>query len=229
MHKQKIQVIELFAGSRSIGKAAEALGMDVWSTDLKPFDGIDRAQDLLSIPINEIPKNDNSTILWASPPCTGFTIAAVSSNWQRTRQGLQPRRETARLGVALVERTLEIIEVLKPDVWFIENPRGMLRKMPFMRGLPRTTVTYCQYGDRRMKPTDIWTNCWTWQPRPMCKNGDPCHDPAPRGSHEGGTQGLAGNYERSMIPHELCVEALSAARHYIMLPPEKKTCLSSLL
>lgn len=224
-----MQVIELFAGSRSIGKAAETLGMDVWSTDLNPFTGIDRAQDLLSIPITEIPKNDNSTILWASPPCTGFTIAAVSKNWKRTPHGLEPRRETARLGVALVERTLEIIDVLQPDVWFIENPRGMLRKMPFMQGLPRCTVTYCQYGDRRMKPTDIWTNCWTWQPRKMCKNGDSCHDAAPRGSHDGGTQGLKGNYERSMIPEQLCLHALTAARDHILLPPEKKTCLSSLL
>lgn len=30
--------------------------------------------------------------------------------------------------------------------------------MEWMRSLPRYTVTYCQYGDNRMKPTDIWTN-----------------------------------------------------------------------
>ena len=42
--------------------------------------------------------------------------------------------------------------------WIIENPRGKLRKLEIVKDLPRTTVTYCQYGDIRMKPTDLWTN-----------------------------------------------------------------------
>jgi hypothetical protein len=80
--------------------------------------------------------------------------------------------------------------------------------MDFMTYYPiRHTVTYCQYGDDRMKPTDIWTNNTKWSPRPMCKNGDSCHTAAPRGSKTG-TQGRKGNYERSMIPPVLCAEAL---------------------
>lgn len=85
----------------------------------------------------------------------------------------------------------------------------MLRKMPIMADLPRQGVTYCQYGDTRMKPTDIWTNSTKWIPRPMCKNGDPCHVAAPRGSKTG-TQGLKGAYERSKIPEELCFEILKS-------------------
>mgnify|MGYP003328916231 FL=1 len=48
-----------------------------------------------------------------------------------------------------------------------------------------------------------------WIPRPMCKNGNPnCdHVAAPRGSQTG-TQGLKGNYERSIVPSELCREIL---------------------
>ena len=37
----------------------------------------------------------------------------------------------------------------------------------------------------------------------MCKNGDPCHVSAPRGSKTG-TQGLKGSIERSKIPQKLC-------------------------
>jgi hypothetical protein len=37
----------------------------------------------------------------------------------------------------------------------------------------------------------------------MCKNGDKCHESAPRGSKTG-TQGLKGSVERSVIPKELC-------------------------
>lgn len=42
---------------------------------------------------------------------------------------------------------------------------------------------------------------------PMCRNGDNCHESAPRGSRTG-TQGLKGNYERSRVPSELCLELL---------------------
>ena len=45
------------------------------------------------------------------------------------------------------------------------------KQMEWMRGLPRYTVTYCQYGDNRMKPTDIWTNHPEPKFLPMCHNG----------------------------------------------------------
>jgi hypothetical protein len=98
---------------------------------------------------------------------------------------------------------LKLIRELNPRYFFIENPRGGMRKMNFMQNIPRYTVTYCQYGDTRMKPTDIWTNHQNPQFKPMCKNGDTCHVSAPRGSQTG-TQGLKGSKERSIIPKELC-------------------------
>jgi hypothetical protein len=104
---------------------------------------------------------------------------------------------------------LEIIEHYKPKYFFIENPRGLLRKMDFMQKLPRRTISYCQYGDSRMKPTDIWTNNWLWISRPICKNGEACHEAAPRGSRTG-TQGLSNAYERSKIPNLLCYEILKS-------------------
>ena len=75
--------------------------------------------------------------------------------------------------------------------------------MDFMNGLPRYTITYCQYGDTRMKPTDIWTNHPNPQFKHPCHNGDPCHVSAPRGAKTG-TQGLKGSVERSRIPIEFC-------------------------
>lgn len=98
---------------------------------------------------------------------------------------------------------LNLIKELNPKYWFIENPRGGMRKMNFMKDLPRYTVTYCQYGDTRMKPTDIWTNHPNPKFKPMCKNGSPCHVAAPRGSRTG-TQGLKNSLIRSIIPNELC-------------------------
>lgn len=145
-------------------------------------------------------------VIWASPPCTSYSIAAISHHRKKNVEtgSLDPVSDFAKLSDELVKHTLELIKELKPKYWFIENPRGGMRKMDFMQGLPRYTVTYCQYGDTRMKPTDIWTNHPNPQFKPMCHNGDPCHEKAPRGSKTG-TQGLKGAVQRSVIPEELCL------------------------
>ena len=81
--------------------------------------------------------------------------------------------------------------------------------MTWMQGLPRYTVTYCKYEldkpleQRRMKPTDIWTNHPNPKFEPICKNGDSCHVSAPRGSATG-TQVIKGAKDRSVIPNMLC-------------------------
>lgn len=146
-------------------------------------------------------------ILWASPPCTAFSVASIGTHWGGGYRTYLPQTENAKLGISLVKKTLEIIEETKPKWWFIENPRGVLRKMPFMQNLIRHTVSYCQYGDIRMKPTDIWTNATWWNPKPICHNGDKCHESAPRGSKTG-TQGIDGAKNRGVIPPALFEEIL---------------------
>ena len=42
-----MKVLELFAGSRSFGKAAESLGFDVFSSDINNFPKIDYVVDIL--------------------------------------------------------------------------------------------------------------------------------------------------------------------------------------
>ncbi len=202
-----MKVLELFAGSRSIGKVADRLAFDVYSSDIEQFGGIDYVTDILDFDVTKIPFKPD--IIWASCPCTAFSVAAIGKNWTKVGDDYIPKNPRAEFGLKLVQKTLEIIEHFKPTYFFIENPRGMLRKMPIMSDLPRQGVTYCQYGDTRMKPTDIWTNSTKWIPRPMCKNGDPCHVAAPRGSKTG-TQGLKGAYERSKIPEDLCFEILKS-------------------
>ena len=207
-----VKVLELFAGSRSIGKAAESLGYKVYSSDLNEFEGIDYPTDILDFDTTKVPFKPD--IIWASPPCTTYSIAAISHH----RPHNKPLSDFAIKSDNMVKKTISIIKELNPKYWYIENPRGMLRKQSFMQKLTRTTVWYCTYGDKRAKPTDIWTNNLRsvfnpngWQPRPECFNGNKnCHhESAPRGSRTG-TQGLKGNYERSKIPNELCLEILKA-------------------
>lgn len=122
--------------------------------------------------------------------------------------------EYAKFCDAVDQHVLELIRELQPAVYFIENPRGGMRKMTWMKGLPRYTVTYCQYGDHRMKPTDIWTNHPAPQFKPMCKNGDPCHDASPRGSKSGGTQSIKKGADRSRIPVQLCEHIVDICEKY---------------
>ena len=205
-----MKVLELFAGSRSIGKVADSLGYEVFSSDLNNFENIDYIIDILDFDINKVPFKPN--LIWASPPCTSYSIAAISHH----RPHDKPLSDFAVKSDLIVKRTLEIIKELNPEFWYIENPRGMLRKQSFMKGIPRTTIWYCTYGDTRAKPTDIWTNNLRsifnpdgWNPKPECHNGNKnCHhEAAPRGSKTG-TQGVKGNYNRSIIPKLLCEEIL---------------------
>ena len=207
-----MKVLELFAGSRSIGKAAESLGYDVFSSDVNDFDKIDYVVDILNFDIKKVPFQPD--IIWASPPCTTYSIAAISHHRPKNK----PLSNFAIKSDLIVKKTLQIIKELNPNKWYIENPRGLLRKQNFMIGLPKTTVWYCTYGDNRAKPTDIWSNNIRsllningWQPRPECFNGNKnCHhESAPRGSKTG-TQGVKGNYNRSKIPNQLCLEILKS-------------------
>ena len=201
-----MNVLELFAGSRSFSNIAESLGHNTFTSDINAFDKIDYVTNILDFDVNKVPFKPD--IIWASCPCTFFSVASIGKHWHKDHT---PKTEQAKLGVKIVQKTLDIIDHFKPKYFYIENPRGKLRKLDVISSVPyRKTVTYCSYKDNRMKPTDIFTNDFNWIPRNMCHNGnrDCHHEPAPRGSRTG-TQGLKGNYERSKIPNELCLEILS--------------------
>lgn len=201
-------VLELFAGTRSISKAFEKRGHKTYSIEWnKDFENISLYEDINNITAKDIIKlcGGIPDVIWASPDCTTFSIAAISHHRIKNSEtgNLDAVSDYAKFCDKTDKHVLDLIQELKPKYYFIENPRGGMRKMDFMKGLYRYTVTYCQYGDKRMKPTDIWTNHPNPKFKPMCKNGDSCHEAAPRGSHTG-TQGLKGSKERSVIPEALC-------------------------
>jgi hypothetical protein len=202
-----MKILELFAGTRSIGKAFEANGHEVFSIEWdKSFSDIDLYADIMTVTAEDIlQKFGRPDVIWASPDCATFSIAAISHHRRKNPEtgNLDPVSDYAKFCDALDQHVLRLIMALSPKYWFIENPRGGMRKMTWMQMLPRYTVTYCQYGDTRMKPTDIWTNHPNPRFKPMCKNGDKCHVSAPRGAKTG-TQGLNGSKERSRIPAALC-------------------------
>ena len=199
-----MRVLELFSGTESFSKEARAIGHETFTVDNNSEHGADLTIDIMDFNISMLPFKPD--IIWASPPCTYFSVASIGKHWFPDHK---PKSKEALIGMAILDKTIEIIKQLQPKYYYIENPRGKMRKMEIWNSIAhvRKTVTYCQYGDTRMKPTDIWTNNMFWIPKPICKNGDPCHVSAPRGSRTG-TQGLKGNKERSIIPAELCKEIL---------------------
>ena len=204
-----MRMLELFSGSGNMAAAFRAEGYVTLTVDLDCE--ADLQKDVRELTAQEIIERlgGRPDVIWASPPCTAFSVAAISRNWKDGK----PTSEKAYLGMELLSHTLRLIMQLQPAKWYIENPRGMMRTLPIMEFLPRRTLTFCQYGDRAQKPTDIWTNVHLFHPR-KCRPGAPCHDAQPRGYRakldtgaiKKGTQGKSNAYERGKLPEQLCRE-----------------------
>lgn len=150
--------------------------------------------------------------VWSSPPCVTFSVASMGHHWGGGKRKYVPKTQAAEDNVKIVAHVRDLILGLKPSLGFIiENPRGLLRKLDILPFELRT-ITYCRYGDTRMKPTDLWGTIPGWYPQLPCKNGSPCHEAAPRGSRTG-TQSLKTAALRAAIPSELGHEIRQALTH----------------
>ena len=197
---QPLTAIDLFTGTQSVADAVRRRGWDVLTLDNDPACGADITGDIGVVRLSDVPRAFwKPDLIWASPPCTTFSVASMGKHWP---EGMPGGR--AQEGIRVLGATLTLINQLRPRHFVIENPRGMMRKLPIMASMTMATVTYCQYGDDRMKPTDLWHDLDAWKPRPMCRNGDPCHVRAPRGAKTG-TQGLS-TRDRGRVPAELIAE-----------------------
>jgi len=200
-----MKTVELFSGTQSFSKVARERGHETFCVDNDPWLRNDLTIDLTRWLSNKelIKKLREADIIWMSPPCTTFSMASGNTHWNKDRT---PKTEDGKLGKRLLDICWEIAKFCLEEnkIFFIENPRARARW--FLPKEYRKTVWYCQYGDKRAKPTDIWTNLQGWEGK-QCKNGNPDHIQAPRGSKTG-TQGLKGSMERGMIPEKLCLELI---------------------
>lgn len=196
-----MRLLELFSGTGSVGKIYEHHGYEVISLDIDNRANINI--DILNWDYTVYPSG-YFKVIWASPPCTRYSIMnnIKANNFKNVNQDLTESNK-------LVERTLEIIDYFKPEIWFIENPQtGKLKDQSFMLGLPYYDLDYCQYGWHLRKRTRLWTNLQGFKPR-MCHRA--C-DKIINGKH-----GLWGQFNitgmnrtdlRHMIPPQLVEELL---------------------
>jgi len=204
-------VYDFFSGTGSSTKAFKDAGHTIVNVEMDDyFEAHER--DILQLTASGlIAKYGQPDFIWASPPCQKFSVASLWKYWEGTKGMSVPKHPAVYEAIALVQHTVNLMNELQPTYgWIMENPRGMLRHQDVVKDSPRWTISYCQYGDTRMKPTDLWGTIQGWIPRPMCKPRAECHESSPAGTNAGGTGKLRNARLRSMIPYELGKEILEA-------------------
>ena len=148
-----MKLLELFSGTKFVGKVAEQLGYEVVSLDLK---NADINCDILEWDYTIYPTG-YFDVIWASPPCNTF------SNMRKCRIGKHGytnetlQKDIDNIGLPILRRTEEIIYYFQPKYYFIENPQT--GRMKEYIDKPYYDVDYCKYADwGYRKRTRIWTN-----------------------------------------------------------------------
>lgn len=123
-----MKVLELFAGTRSIGKAFEARGHEVFSVEWnKDFENIDLYEDISKVTAQDIlEKFGRPDVIWASPDCTSYSVSAISHHRTKNSEtgNLDPKTDYAKFCDDCNKHVVNLIKELNPKYFFIENPVG---------------------------------------------------------------------------------------------------------
>lgn len=219
-----MRVLDLFSGLEGWARVARMRGHDVVTLDIDPKFGADHVRDILTVEsLAELERDGRFDIVFASPPCEAFSTGSIGRHWTGGARAYQPKSDAARKALEIVEWTFHLIDEYRDrggydPLYVIENPRGMMRKIAPRP--PTATTWYCQWGETRAKPTDLWTNVELFAVGgwPTCHNGAPDHDAQSRYyskrkalGQTGGTQGLKDAATRAIIPPALAAAILEYA------------------
>src|SRR5262245_16473844 len=119
-------MLDLFAGTGGASRAFKAAGWDVVTVDNDPQHGTDVVADLTAWSWD----GPRPEVVWASPPCTGFSRWAMP--WCRKKGPQRP-------DLSLVEAALRIVMETQPRYWVLENVRGAVPFLAFL-GPPRVVT-----------------------------------------------------------------------------------------
>ena len=207
----------LFKGTGSLDRSLEAAGFQVDSLDIDPKCNATWTSDILQWEDWRDMAPDTYDFVWASPPCTEYSVARTTAKTPRNLE----------LADSIVARTLEIIAHLTPKCFLIENPQtGLLKTRNVIAGLPFRDVTHCVYSDglnhRYRKAKRLWGVLQTFEPRDTCTPSSPCQFRV-GGKHPvtaqrfGGSQQVFSLNKLYSMPKALTDDIAKAARTYIEL------------
>ena len=80
-------VLELFSGTKSIGRAFQRFGWDVISVDVSNEHNPTHCLNLLEFDYKTLYLPGAIDFVWASPPCTEYSIARTTAKRPRDLQG----------------------------------------------------------------------------------------------------------------------------------------------
>lgn len=130
-----MKMLDLFAGTRSVSKEFEKAGWETYSVEWdKKFEGISLYADISKLTAQDVIDlcGGRPDVIWASPDCSSYSVAAIFHHREKVGNALRPKTEYAKFCDMTNDHVLELIEELRPRYFFIENPRAALRKMDFM-------------------------------------------------------------------------------------------------
>lgn len=148
-----MRILDLYAGAGGERRRAriEARGHTYVTLDMDPRFKCNLSMDMMTLhPASLLEGYGRFDLIWASPPCEAFSVASIGHHWTGGKGAYVPKTPEATQMQALVVKTIEFIRHMAPTGWIMENPRGVLRKLPCVAGLPMTTVTYCLAGETKV-------------------------------------------------------------------------------
>lgn len=163
-----MNVLELFCGTKSVGKCCEELGWNVVSLDWESKFNPTHNCDILQFDYKQYPK-DYFDIIWSSPDCRFYSQLQNCWIGRKKKDGIMTTKETIeenrKKSDILIYKVWEIIDYFKPELWFLENPLSTLKDREVMKDKPYYIVDYCKYSDwGYRKRTCIWTNKKDFKP-----------------------------------------------------------------
>lgn len=196
-----MKVLDLFCGLKGWSKAFQERGHEVVTVDILEKFNPTLLSDIMTLQAWDLEGFGKFDVVLASPPCNCFSCITIGKYWKEGK----PSNKKTEDAIALVFHTLMLIEGLKPSFWIMENPMGMLRKII----KPRARISYCKYGEKRMKPTDLWGDWPDSFITRDCNYGNPDHYRTSRknfGRGFMGTMAMKNSEERAKIPYQLSLE-----------------------
>lgn len=143
-----MRTLEVFAGTQSFSKGIRELGGETVTVDILPKFNPTFCCDVNNFDYKAFPVG-HFDVIWCSPPCTEYSKAKTL--------GIRKLEEAD----ALVRKSFEIIDYLKPSIWIVENvgTGKLVERMETIRpGLEKVFVDYCCYGKPYRKRTVLWSN-----------------------------------------------------------------------